>query len=267
MKAPVTGPVGAPAGQLCGFCPHEPERPGGPITAPRCALRRFRNGATVAPVGATTRQVGFVVEGVLRLVRNLPDGHQQIVGLLMPGDHFGELFVEMAPFVVECASDVLLCSRDRLEFEAMLARHPDKEHALLASSVSELCAARQWMSVLGLPTIRERVAAFLLILIMRERGGIPDDVEPPIRVCVPVSRRDMANFIGTRPETVSRVLHRLARDGLLVIESVQKFIILDHAALLAAGGGEVLTGDHSSQAGPTGQIKLTLTGATIRLPK
>lgn len=267
MKAPVTGPAGAPAGQLCGFCPHGSERVGGPINAHRCALRRFKTGATVTPMGATTRQVGFVVEGVLRLMRNLPDGHQQIVGLLMPGDHFGELFVDMAPFVVECASDALLCSRDRLEFEAMLARHPEKEHALLASSVSELRAARQWMSVLGLPTIRERVAAFLLILIVSEHGTIPDDTAPPIRLRVPISRRDMANFIGTRPETVSRVLHRLVDERLLVMESAQQFLITDHSGLLEAAGGEVFTGDRSLHAGPSGQIKLPLTGAIIRLPK
>lgn len=240
MKSPRKGRPPGIAGQLCGFCPRMPAQDGGPAPSPRCALRRFDKGATVTPSGATTRQVGFVMQGVLRLARNLSDGHQQLVGLLLPGDHFGELFVDRAPYDVECASDALLCTRDRLEFEAMLARNPSKEHELLSSSVSELRAAREWMSVLGLPTIRERVAAFLLLLIARE-GNLPPSDGAPIRVRVPVSRRDMANFIYTRPETISRVIHGLVRDGVLEIETAQQFIVPAHAALVTAAGGELFT--------------------------
>lgn len=266
MKPRHERPSGGLAAKLCGFCPLPPARAGEPAPKSRCAQRRFDKGATVTNCNASTRLVGFVMQGVLRLARNRSDGQQQIVGLLLPGDHFGELFVERAPFDVECASDVVLCTCDRLDFEAMLAQNPDKEHELLSSSVSELRAARAWMSVLGLPTIRERVAAFLLLLMARQGDGRSGDGRP-IRVRVPVSRGDMANFIHTRPETLSRVIHALVRDGVLELENAQQFIVPDRGALVATTGGETFAQMPSSSDGHTKRIRLPETGEILRVPK
>lgn len=210
-------------------------------------MRRLPAEACITEAGARDWKAGFVLEGVLRVIRASPSGHRQVVGLLMPGDPFGDLFVGQATFSIESATATMLCMCDRRRFEAMLSVSPGRQHDMATTTLAELRAAREWLVVLGRFGIRARVAAFLLLLVAR---GCADTAPAGLQVRIPISRRDMADFLATRPETISRAIRRLARDRVLIVERGGVLTIPDPDALVAAAGGEVFVTEWSQRPGP-----------------
>lgn len=241
MTARHPGNPGA-EGATCGFCPASrlqllsTDRKAPQAAAESgCFLRRLPANSTITGEREEVRLVGFVLEGVLRLSRTLPDGHRQVLGILMPPDHFGGTFAAVSPFAIESATDAVLCCRERGAFEAMLHDSQAKEHAMLLNTLSELDAAREWMMVLGYHAVRCRIAAFLQILLRRSAADRPGS-DGPVRVQIPIGRRDMASYLGTRVETLSRGFRVLARDGVIALETAQIVRIESLERLLAVTG-------------------------------
>jgi CRP/FNR family transcriptional regulator len=179
--------------------------------------------------------VGHVVTGVLRLEKMLPDGRQQIVGLLFPGDMFGRPFARSSPVSIEAASDVTLCCRNKASFERLVGRHPELEHRMLLGLMRELDMAQEWLLLIGRQTVLERVAAFFVILRNGGRERAPMS-SMRSRVTVPISRKDMAAYLGTTVESISRSVQELARSGVIRIVNPQDFEILDLDRLLGLSG-------------------------------
>lgn len=200
-------------------------------------VRRYRRGQTVLCEEAEAPIVGHVVSGVLKMTKTLKDGRSQIVGLLFASDFFGRAYARTARFSLEAAGDSELCVMDRLAFEAVLARHHAVEHALLTEVLDELDATREWMVLLGCQNAREKVASFLLKLHgnarHRARTGARQGAETDT-IEVPISRRDMAGYLGTTVETISRHTQALARLGVLRVLDSRHVQITDPAALAAA---------------------------------
>ena len=200
--------------------------------------RRYAAGAVVVAEDEPAAFLGSVLSGVLRLEKSLPDGRQQIVGLLLPCDMFGEPFTPSSHVSIEAATDAVLCCYERKAFETLMARHPVLEHRFLLSKQKELEVAQEWMLLLGCQTVIERVATFLLILRRRACGRLDDPPAAPARyrVHVPIGRRDMAAYLGTTVESISRALQDMARRGVIAIADPQSFDVLDEARLLRLSG-------------------------------
>lgn len=216
-------------------------------------LRRFSKGQTILADEELPEIVGNVVSGVLRMQKTLRDGREHIVGLLVPTDMFGRVFSGPSRFAIEAATDVTLCCFERAALEGLLRRHPELEHGLMLSVLDELDAAREWILLLGGHTVRERVATFLLIFCRRWPNlGCPRGPEAPCDVQIPVSRRDMAQYLGTRPETLSRVIHGMVEDGLISAPEPSHFVIEDLEGLLEASGNA----DFLELGGPAAQTDM-----------
>lgn len=201
-------------------------------------IRHFKAGETIIADDDDAGLVGHVVDGVLRMQKTMPDGRQQIVGLLMPTDIFGRVFAERTNFALEAATDATLCCFDRSAFESILAQFPELEHDVLMSVLDELDAAREWMLLLGCQTVRERIASFLLIVARRWPRGLGPErgTGPTAEISIPISRQDMASYLGTRVETISRVIQSFAREGLIQILGPQRLEILDFDRLVEISG-------------------------------
>jgi len=194
-------------------------------------VRTFRAGETILAEAEEISFVGSVVFGVLRLQKTLHDGRQQIVGLLLPSDIFGRVFAPTSQVAVEAATDVTIRCYDRASFERLFSRFPELEHRMLVSIARELDAAHDWMTLLATLTVTERLATFLLMLRRGSssgvRGGRASIVE------VPISRRDLAAYLGTTVESISRSLQQTARSGVIRVLNSQRFEILDPGRLIA----------------------------------
>ncbi|MHB1110457.1 MAG: helix-turn-helix domain-containing protein, partial [Devosia sp.] len=195
-------------------------------------------GETILAEHGEASVVGNVIAGVMRMTKTLPDGRQQIVGLVYPGEFFGRPYSETTEFAHEAATDIEICVIDRHAFESVLARHPELEHALLLTTLSELAFARERLLLLGCQNTLERVASYLLVMLERRRqllSGAALESHKLVAVSA-ISRRDLAGYLGTTIETISRHVHYLSRRGVIRIINASHFEVLDRDELLALSG-------------------------------
>lgn len=170
-----------------------------------------------------------VVSGILKVTASTANGREQIVGLVFAGDFVGQLFEETSSLTVTALVDSDLCVYPRERFERVMAEAASIERMLLRRTLASLNDARERMLTLGKRGAQERVAGFLLDLV--ERTAVRT-VDGSISIDVPVSRGDMADFLGLTIETVSRQLTRLKVLGAITLErGGRSILITDRAAL------------------------------------
>ncbi len=200
-------------------------------------VRKFVRGTVIQGQGEVSDIVGNIVEGVVKLSSASASGDDHIVGLLFPSDFFGRLFAEESQFSYEAVTDVTLCAMNRSGFERFLADHPTVEHEMLEAKLDELDAVREWAAITNGHTTMQRVATLLYVFSRRSRnqhreGG---DASPSV-VHIPLSRRDIADYLGTTPETLSRNIQTLARAKVIRIINAKHFELIDANALISHSG-------------------------------
>jgi len=176
-----------------------------------------------------------VLSGVVKLTKTLSDGRQQIVGLQFAPDFLGRPFQAESTLTAEAATNVELCSFPRQTLERMLKEQPDLEHRLLEQKLRELDQARDWMVALGRKTAAEKIASFLLMI----ARNIDPAAGPEHRAAafdLPLSRAEIADFLGLTIETVSRQLTRLRGDNVIRIDNNRHIVVGDLARLAARSG-------------------------------
>ncbi len=165
----------------------------------------------------------------MKLTRMLPDGREQIVGLLKGTDILGHLETSISHDNVQCVTDVELCCFRRKQFEAVLDRHPELAHYMLKKSSSDLDDARDWMTVLGKLGAIEKVARFIMRLYEQEHprcAHLPIEAGNQV-VHLLLKREEIAGFLGMTIETVSRNMTKLKSDGLIELLDAKSIRILD----------------------------------------
>jgi CRP/FNR family transcriptional regulator len=168
-------------------------------------------GAAIFFEGDPAANVYTLISGTLRLSKLLSDGRRQIAGFLFAGDFLGLTVAEEHAFTAEAITPAVLCRFPRPRFERFLDDHPEMERRLYAIAAHELSAARHQLVLLGRKTATERVVSFLLMLAdrCRRQGGFADEIE------LPMTRTDIADYLGLRIETVSRELSALKAQRLV----------------------------------------------------
>ena len=176
-----------------------------------------------------------LLSGVVKLTRNLSNGRQQIVGFHFAPGFLGRPFEAKRPIKAEALTKVTLCSFPRAIIERMMVDSPALGHRLLKLALHELDEARDWMTALGRKTASEKVASFLLM--------IARNIDPANRSAssvsfdLPLTRSDIADFLGLTIETVSRELSRLRADGVIRIAN-KRHISLESVAQLEQRCGD-----------------------------
>ena len=190
--------------------------------------RNAKPGTELVALGEPTEGYANILSGVVKLTKLLPDGRQQIVGLQFAPDFLGRPFSEASDVSAEAASDVRLCAFPRSALENMVRQSPGLEKRLHAQSLRELDDAREWMLILGQKSASEKVASFLLHLashIDPYVDGHSDTFD------IPLSRADIADFLGLTIETVSRQISHLRKAGIISIQKNRHVSVNDFDAL------------------------------------
>jgi CRP/FNR family transcriptional regulator len=174
-----------------------------------------------------------ITAGTAKLFKLLPDGRRQITGFVGPGHFLGLAVSDTYAFSAEAIERVRFCRFQRGKLRALLDDFPEMEKRLLEVASNELVAAQEQMLLLGRKTARERLASFLL---MRSNQGMPPGHSHQ-RFSLPMTRHDIADYLGLTIETVSRTLTRLRAEGLIEIASQSEVLICRPAALEGLAGG------------------------------
>ena len=183
-------------------------------------------------------QVG---EGVVMLYQLLPDGRRQVVELLQAGDVFGF----SATPVRDCSAETLAATCCAVFDRAAVERSPALTQRLSASVFSQLCALHEHIMLLGRKSAPERIASFLMRCIPgRGRGKCPGPPSGDDRASVPLAmtRLEIADFLGLTIETVSRILTRLKRRGILSIKRLDEVGVSDVCRLCRLSGTHLTSG-------------------------
>lgn len=176
-----------------------------------------------------------VAAGSLRLYRLLFDGRRQIMGFALPGEFLGVSIDETHDVTAEALEPSRIWCFPRARFEDFVAGNPVLKDSLLDVAREELAAAQQQFIVLGRKTAMERVASFILYLHSRFERITG---HPMHHVALPMSRADIADYLGLTKETVSRVFGQMRNSRVMRLETLTCIQILDGHALKALADGE-----------------------------
>ncbi len=175
-----------------------------------------------------------ILNGVVKLSMMMSDGRQQIVGLQFAPDFMGRPFVRESSLTAEAATDTEICSFPKHILERMVNGSSDMEHRLLEQTAKELDEARGWMLTLGRKSAKEKVASFLYLI----ASHIDPDSEAKSSFDLPLTRADIADYLGLTIETVSRQMTKLRKEGIIRIENNRHVICADLNRLNEAAGND-----------------------------
>jgi CRP/FNR family transcriptional regulator len=203
--------------------------------APR---RQLAPGEVLIHAGEDAADVFNVIDGMLMVSRFGRDGRRQVLGFLFPDNFVGLTATDRYFFTVEAVSSSVVASRSRDYLDQRLAGDPVAEQAFIAMVFRVLENLVDLAYSLGQRTARERLAVFVLYLRHRYRlsTGVPDDDSRLLSLELPMSRTDIADFLGLKKETVSRSFGQLEGAGLIERAGSQRLRILDIAGLRELAG-------------------------------
>jgi CRP/FNR family transcriptional regulator len=213
----------------------------------RQPVETFEAGMAVFWEGDDARHVFEVVEGTLRVFRILSDGRRVITGFIYPGDLLGVSLKDHYLYTAEAVTRTKLRRYEHGRFQDEINRSPELRPQLFACLCDEMAAAQDQMVLLARKSAEERVASFLLVIARRLGAG---QKQPVIEI--PMTRLDMADYLGLTIETVSRTMTRLTNCGVIapssrhamVVRKLGKLAVLageaDDEDNRAAGSGAVL---------------------------
>lgn len=198
--------------------------------------RSFQAGQTVIWSGDRMDFVASVVSGIATLTQTMEDGRRQMVGLLLPSDFVGRPGRGNAAYDVTATTDLVMCCFRKKPFEEMMISTPHIGQRLLEMTLDELDAAREWMLLLGRKTAREKISSLLAILARRDAS-----LKAGTGACsfdLPLTREEMADYLGLTLETVSRQISALKREGVIELEGKRHVKIADIDRLIEQTGDD-----------------------------
>lgn len=202
--------------------------------------RRYNTGQFIMGAGQQQDWFATVLSGVVKLTKIMADGRHQIVGLLFASDFLGRPFGSTSPYGAEAATSVELCCLERQYFEDLMLNCAEMKQLFLERTLNEMDAAREWMLVLGRKTAEEKVASLILLMAKRIPSAAPGEPlrSRTARYDLPLSRTEMAEYLGLRIETVSRQLKRLRAAGVLDTANGRSIVVHDIDGLARIAGKE-----------------------------
>lgn len=200
--------------------------------------RSYQAGQTVIWSGDRMDFVASVVTGIATLTQTMEDGRRQMVGLLLPSDFVGRPGRQVAAYDVTATTDLVMCCFRKKPFEEMMAKTPHVAQRLLEMTLDELDAAREWMLLLGRKTAREKIASLLAIIARRDAHLKLKSAKGNLVFDLPLTREEMADYLGLTLETVSRQVSALKRDGVIVLEGKRHIVVPDFDRLLEETGDD-----------------------------
>jgi CRP/FNR family nitrogen fixation transcriptional regulator len=165
----------------------------------------------------------LVRTGAVRTYKLLNDGRRQIGAFHLPGDIFGLEVGEQHRFTAEAIADSSVLVVKRSTLVALAARKAELARQLWALTAQELAHVQDLMLTLGRKNAQERVAAFLLEMAGRAPAGAAIEL--------PMSRQDIADYLGLTIETVSRTLTQLENTAAIVLQSSRRIVLRNRGVL------------------------------------
>jgi CRP/FNR family transcriptional regulator, nitrogen fixation regulation protein len=187
------------------------------------AAMTFPRNGEIYGEGEAAEYIYKVVSGAARTYKLLNDGRRQISAFHLPGDVFGLEAASNHYFSAEAITSATILVIKRSALVAMAARQNDVANELWTLTASALGKVQNLMVTLGRKNAQERMAAFLL-----EMSGRACDKQT---IELPMSRQDIADYLGLTIETVSRTFTQLENEEAIELPTSRRVVLRNRGAL------------------------------------
>ena len=192
--------------------------------------KEYNKGDVIFTEGNVANTLYFINEGKIKLYKYTKDGKEQILHVLSEGDFFGELELikpSKYGFNAKAIVDSKICTLTKDEMKDIMMGNPEIGIKVLEAVGERLSKVESLVQNLATNDVDSRMA-YLLTDLMEKYGEIMED---NISIKLPLSREDMASYIGVTRETISRKLKKFEDEKLIKIVGTKNIIILDQEGL------------------------------------
>jgi CRP/FNR family transcriptional regulator, nitrogen fixation regulation protein len=208
------------------------------------ATTRWRRGQEICSEEGATDCWYRVVSGMAKRYAVRSSGRRQIVGLLLAGDMFGFPTRPEYCFTVDAVVEgTVVACYPRRRIELLAESDTRVARGLREMTFKAISSLQDQIFILGRTTSLKKVGSFLLRMADRLGDGRSD------RITLPMSRYDIADYLGLSVETVSRCLTTLKQRGIIRLAGTRRLSIVDRAALEEGGGGRTMSDMRGTVAG------------------
>lgn len=172
--------------------------------------------------GTPVTAIYWVSEGLVRLYRSSPQGDEKVIELASPGRFFAEAALFMGgryPVNAAAQVDTRLVAIDAQHFKSWLGQDTQRCFRLLAGMSARLHRLVNDIDRLTLMKGTDRLLQYLL-----DHSDPDIDGRPTVELEAP--KQVIASRIGVKPETLSRLFHKLSDQGFIEVKA-SKVVILD----------------------------------------
>lgn len=202
------------------------------LISERVQHQHFAKGEFIYRAQESDDSLYIVHRGSVRIFRLSEAGREQLVRILQPGDFTGEWTIFNENTVHEdyaqAAMDTEVCRLHQDDVQALLRAYPAVAIKLLQQISARLAQSERQTTQVATEQVGSRIALFLAEQVSSEMGAAPV-------ITLPMARKDIASYLGTTPETVSRKFKQLETEGLIQQLSSKQIKINDMDNLLLFG--------------------------------
>lgn len=170
------------------------------------------------------KRLVILAKGSIKVYQLSTAGKEQLLRMMEPGDFEGEKLLfktEDEPLYGEVLQDSTICTLSRSAFQQLLLAYPEISLKLLEATTDKMTRLEKQANLINIESVESRIVTYLLDL--AKASGETE-------VMIPMKLKELATYIGTTPETLSRKLKQLERHA-LIKRNGRKIAILDYENL------------------------------------
>lgn len=197
------------------------------VISNKARMRDYERGQFIHRAGESSDSLFIVHTGRIKVYRLAETGKEQLVRILEPGDFAGELALFSSSShdsYAQAMQASQVCTIRQVDLRELLLQYPDISLHMLVELSRRLDTSEKQTAAIATASINARLAQYLAGLAQQEGSA---------EFSLPMSRRHLASFLGTTPETVSRRLGEFEAAGWIRQSGQRKITIQDLDALLS----------------------------------
>lgn len=188
--------------------------------------KTYKKGEMIFFEGDKSEKLYVINSGKVKIFKYTKEGKEQILYIISTGDFLGDLSLlkkEDFKFNAEALEDVNMCQLTKEDFDEAVRENPEIALKILEVLYERISKLENLVQSLSTKDIESRISRLLLSFI--KDFGVPED--DIVKLELPLSREDMANYIGVTRETISRKLNSMQDEGIIDLIGNKTIILKD----------------------------------------
>lgn len=186
----------------------------------------LKKGELLHSAGDASDSLYIIHRGKVKVYRLSENGKEQLIRILQPGDFAGELALfkeSIHDDYAEAMEKTEICSIQRRNLQELLQSYPNISLKILSEFSSRIDQAETQMTSFATEDVETRIALYLAQQVEENKS---EDYR------LPMSKKDLASYLGTTPETISRKLTKFEEEGWIEQKDQRRIRVVDLDALL-----------------------------------